>query len=277
MPIKEITKKHCQDFVNELAKKLKSVKQYKMYVNRVFKYAISEGYININPMDNVTIPKKEEEFLANDTDDDELERNYWEKEELLKFDQLAKKHMDRTHYMMFYMMFNLGLRKGETLALEWKDVNLKNATIRIRQTLYFENGEEIFQKVKNYENRTLYLDEEIVKELKKWKIQQRTSININNNNQVRFVISRQDLRPLRLAHPNDILNKFIKDHGLHRITVHGLRHTYATLLFEAGATIPEVKEQLGHKDEKTTIKIYIHVTKKKKETLNSRFRAHLKS
>lgn len=277
MPIKDISRIHCQEFVNKLVKKIKSVREYKMYADQVFKYAIAEEYIVKSPMNNVVIPKKEEEFLA--TKDNETERNYWEKDELLNFLYLSNKHMSRLHYIMFFLKINLGLRKGENIALEWNDIDFEKATIHIRQTLYFEKGKEIFQKVKNYESRTLYIDEEIIKELKKWKLQQKEEflkIGIQQS-KIKFVLSRDDLRPLRLAQPNDTLNSFIKQHELHRITVHGLRHTHASLLFEAGATIPEVQEQLGHKDEKTTMRVYIHVTKKKKESLPGRFRAHLNS
>jgi integrase len=275
MPIKEITKKQCQEFVNELSKKIDSVQEYKMYANQVFKYALTEDYISKNPMDGVIIPKKEEEFLAEK--DSEPKRNYWEREEVLEFDKLAKKNMSRLDYMVFYLLINLGLRKGENLALEWGDIDLENATVRIRQTLFFQNKNAIFQKVKNYESRTLYLDPDVVRELKKWKFEQRASLMIDSDTKIKYVFCREDLRPLRLAYPNDVLDRFIKQHKLHRITIHGLRHTHATLLFEAGATIPEVVEQLGHKDEKTATRIYIHVTKKKKESLPGRFRAHLNS
>jgi integrase len=278
MPIKDITKKHCQEFVDELTKKIKSVGEYKMYANRVFKYAVGEGYIIKNPMDNVIIPKRDEEFLAEE-DEEDTERKFWEKDELNKFLLLSKKHMSRLDYMMFYLKINLGLRKGENLALMWKDIDFEKDSITIRRTLYFEKGKEILQKVKNYESRTLFVDGDVIKELKKWQIQQRESFLEKGieKSKIVYVLSREDLRPLRLAYPNDVLNNFIKQHEFHRITVHGLRHTHASLLFEAGATIPEVQEQLGHKDEKTTMRIYIHVTKKNKESLPGRFRDYLNS
>ncbi|KRN57780.1 hypothetical protein IV74_GL001035 [Carnobacterium divergens DSM 20623] len=45
-----------------------------------------------------------------------------------------------------------------------------------------------------------------------------------------------------------------------KITPHGFRHTCASLLFEAGATVPEVQQQLGHKTSDVTLEIYTHVT-----------------
>ena len=49
------------------------------------------------------------------------------------------------------------------------------------------------------------------------------------------------------------------------ITTHGLRHTHCSLLFEAGASLKEVQDRLGHTDVQTTMNIYAHVTKKAKE------------
>lgn len=58
------------------------------------------------------------------------------------------------------------------------------------------------------------------------------------------------------------LKEIIKDSQLKPITIHGFRHTSASLLFEAGATIKEVQTRLGHDDAQTTLNIYTHVTQK---------------
>ncbi|WP_330896417.1 tyrosine-type recombinase/integrase [Brevibacillus brevis] len=70
---------------------------------------------------------------------------------------------------------------------------------------------------------------------------------------------------------NDKLNEITKSNNLHPITVHGLRHTHASLLFEAGASIKEVQERLGHSDIKMTMNIYTHVTRTVKEQTASLF------
>ena len=54
-----------------------------------------------------------------------------------------------------------------------------------------------------------------------------------------MVFTRDDGTPLRLAYPNEKLDSVIKKHKLHRITIHGLHHTHASLLFEAGASNKE--------------------------------------
>lgn len=56
-----------------------------------------------------------------------------------------------------------------------------------------------------------------------------------------------------------------------KIKTHGFRHTHASLLFESGASIKEVQDRLGHSDIQTTMNIYTHVTKTRKENTGDNF------
>jgi integrase len=96
-------------------------------------------------------------------------------------------------------------------------------------------------------------------------------INGGNN----FVFTREDGIPLRLAYLNEKLNILIKKHNLHSITIHGLRHTHASLLFEAGASIKKVQERLGHTDIQMSMNIYTHVTNTLKEQTASKFQKYI--
>ncbi|MGE7920008.1 site-specific integrase [Viridibacillus sp. NPDC093762] len=58
-----------------------------------------------------------------------------------------------------------------------------------------------------------------------------------------------------------ILNKY----KLPKIITHGFRHTHCSLLFEAGVSIKEVQDRLGHSDVQTTLNIYAHVSEKAKD------------
>lgn len=265
MKIKEITNTICQEFINRLDEQVESVNDFKIQANLVFKYAKRKGYINVNPMEDVIIPKKQDEFLA--VADEDEERNFFYKDEKNEFLKIVKNEMSVLDYFMIYMLLNFGMRKGELLALEWKDVQLKDRYIKINKTLFFEDGKEVIQKTKNYATRDLPIGEKQLKTLKRWKIQQRELLLAAGvREEPKYVLCRNDLRPLRLAFPNDELNKFYKKHPkFHRVTVHGLRHTFASIAFEAGADPKEVQELLGHKDIQTTMNVYVHVTKFKKE------------
>lgn len=62
---------------------------------------------------------------------------------------------------------------------------------------------------------------------------------------------------------------------LKRISPHGFRHTACSLMFEAGATINEVQKRLGHKDVKTTMNIYSHVTPQQAENTSQKLANYL--
>jgi integrase len=97
-------------------------------------------------------------------------------------------------------------------------------------------------------------------------------MNINKN---KLVFTRECGSSLRLPYPNDKLRSIIKKYNLHPITIHGLRHTHASLLFRAGANIKEVQERLGHSDIQMTMTIYTHVTDTLKEQTAQKFQKYL--
>lgn len=90
-----------------------------------------------------------------------------------------------------------------------------------------------------------------------------------------IVFTRTVGTPLRLAYLNEKLNILVKRHNLHSITIHGLRHTHASFLFEAGANIKEVQERLGHSDIQMRMNVYTHVTDTLKEQTAEKFQKYI--
>ncbi|MFN3206804.1 site-specific integrase [Bacillus licheniformis] len=273
LKIKDITKAYCQKAINRIAQEINSAQDVKIQANLVFKYALRMDYISTNPMAYVVIPKKEENFLS----DEEEKRNFWEKDEIKIFLDKAHSQLKQQDYVMFYVLIFTGMRKGELLALEWKDVDIKERTINIKQTLFFEDGKEVIQTAKKYHSkRIIKIDEQTAQILKKWRTQQKEMLLSNGiTTEAKYVLIRDDMRPLRLAYPNDILNRIIAKNKLHRITIHGFRHSHASILFEAGASLKEVQARLGHKEIQTTMNIYTHVTKTAKEKTAETFKKYM--
>ena len=58
---------------------------------------------------------------------------------------------------------------------------------------------------------------------------------------------------------NDILERHCKRCGIPVISIHGLRHTHASLLLFSGVTIASVARRLGHASMTTTQKTYLHI------------------
>lgn len=277
LKIKEITKSFCQEQINEIAKQMKSVNDIKIQANLVFKYALKMDILSKNPIEHVTIPKQQKELInkGNDTD----ERNYWTKEEIKHFLSITKENLRLRDYTLFHCMIYTGARKGELLALTWEDIDFQNKTIRFTKTLAFHDNTHIVQTSKTKASRRfISIDDKTLAILKKLKIEQNKEIlqlkkyfKVENNN----VFTRDDGTPMRLAYPNEKLNSLIKTYNFQPITIHGLRHTHASLLFEAGASIKEVQERLGHSDIKMTMNIYTHVTNAVKEQTADKFQRYL--
>lgn len=124
-------------------------------------------------------------------------------------------------------------------------------------------------------NRTISIDPETISILKQWKkyqIDQYKIMNINN-----FVFTDLEGNHLNIKRPRSTMIQIIKKHNLRRIRLHDQRHTHASLCFEAGMDIKEVQYRLGHSNIKTTLNIYVHLTKTKEKQSFDKFATFMKS
>jgi integrase len=149
----------------------------------------------------------------------------------------------------------LGLRIGETLALMWPAIDLKAGKLRVALNLADSaKGEEpLFQSPKTKSSRrTLALPQELVHELKRWKLACPTSARD-------LVFATVEGKAYHRKSASKMLDRAIEAAKLEkRLTPHGLRHTFASLLLADGRPAPEVGAYLGHKDSAVTLKVYAH-------------------
>lgn len=156
-----------------------------------------------------------------------------------------------------------GLRCGEAIALEKKDVDLDNRVIRVTKT-YNSTAKEVCPAKTINSIDDVYIQKELA----------------------RVICEIQDLTRRRefigafrgtLFFPGDrgdylnyfSYNKYFKKMTAaivgRKLTTHSLRHTHASLLFEQGFTLDEVSRRLRHGNSKVTKEVYIHVTQKLRE------------
>ena len=140
-----------------------------------------------------------------------------------------------------------GMRYSEALGLTPKDFDFYNQTISVNKTWdYKENGG--FQQTKNKSsNRKIQID---------WKTVTQFSglLRDKDYNNPIFVFGKTYNSTL-----NDVLSRHCKKLGLPQISVHGLRHTHASLLLFSGVSIASVARRLGHASITTTQKTYLHI------------------
>ncbi|EMF0060211.1 site-specific integrase [Enterococcus hirae] len=264
---------YCQEAINKWKEQYSTYKALKCYTSAVFDYAKKMNLIKENPMKEVTFSKGERKQKK-------TKLKYFEKEELRDFLECCQKDKFPITYPLFRVLAFTGIRKGEALALTWDDVDFFNKTLEINKTIT-RNSDNKFISTPPKTNtsiRKISLDDETLNILKTWKTQQKRYLlahgqHIKIKNQIIF--SSKNNNYMDITRPNIILSRICKKYNFNDITIHGFRHTHCSLLFEAGLSIKEVQERLGHSDIHTTMNIYTHVTKKQKERSADKFAAYL--
>ncbi len=252
--LSKLKKLHIQDFANKLYEEYnlssKTIKNYINLISSILEKAIEWGYINTNIANNVNIPKnynkpkKEQEIYNNE-------------EIKLLFEAL--KNEEEPFKTMVYISFYTGARRGEVLALRWKDIDFENNIINIVQNKIRKVDGTKIKETKNKRSRNFVAPQILMTKIKEI---------YNNQNKDDLIF---DYYP---ATYTKMWQKFIKRNNLKYITLHDLRHTNGSILASKGVDIVTIAKRLGHLPA-TASAYYLHAVseedKKASEKLDNLF------
>lgn len=160
---------------------------------------------------------------------------------------------------VWLLMLSLGLRRGEICGLRWSDIDFERKVIHIRNQRQYISGKGCFDSLPKSESgiRTLPLLEIVENALAPlYSFHQAESIIGSASPYVFRGNSSGGLHPSSINHA---LNRESKNLSIRRVSVHGLRHTFATSSVTAGANIRVLSDMLGHASITTTAHVYAHV------------------
>lgn len=261
--ISKISLDDAQDLILYLAENLEVYKTVFNYASKIFDYAIDLDLIRKNPCKLVVIPRKSGKTRV------KTKARFWSAAELREFLAIIENELDPLWVAFFRLIALTGMRKGEILALEWKDIDFKNAQISVNKTMTKtkDNTKAVGETKTEAGTRLLDVDERTLELLKSWRVSQgRISKIVFSNPSGDYYIH---------SYPAKVLNRVIKKHDLTPVTIHSFRHTHCSLLIEAGAGIKEIQDRLGHAKVSTTMDVYAHVSKQKKQETVEKLIAHL--
>ncbi len=247
--IKEIRAQDINLYLKRLAREglaTKTIANQRLVCNLIFSYGVLHGDLEVNPCASVSTPstKKATRTAASASD-----------EEIIK----------RSADIWLFPTFALytGMRKGEILALQWKDIDFKNNIIRVTKSVYHEGDHPRIKSPKTEAGNRIV---PLLKPL-------RAILDNMEKNPDNYIISDTGKTPLTNRRFITLSKHYRAETGV-TCTAHQLRHSFATIAFEADVPIKSVQEILGHKQLSTTMDIYTDFRKKSvdaaAEILNSK-------
>ena len=256
--LKDISTADITEFLTKQKYKPLTINKFKIVLHSILKFAVSQKYIAENPCSGAIWKEN-------------TEREYGKIENVLTLQQ-AKKLLtlleeDTAFNIVIKLLLLTGMRVGECLALRWSSVDIENKTIFIDKTLAYSEAHWYLSTPKTARStRTIAIDDMTVELLKRYKALQDAQKEIVGD---------------AWAHPEMLFTSciggyydrnhlgrqfrsFLEKHGEelgieHRFTIHGLRHTNASLLLYAGESIEVISAHLGHASADITSRVYSHL------------------
>ena len=179
---------------------------------------------------------------------------------------------------LWMLMAGTGLRRGEALALNWRDVDLDAGRLQVRRTLTRLSTGLVFTEPKTERSRrTVALPRQVVAHLRAHRVRQVAEQLAAGSAWTGsgLVFTSEVGTPLE---PRNVLRRFIAiaaSAGVEGIGLHTLRHTTATRLLELGEDTRIVSEMLGHSSTAITADIYQHVEDQMRHAAASKLEAVL--
>ncbi len=240
---------------------MSTVRKVHAVIGKALSDAERKGFVNRNVARLATPPANSASRAP--------EMKFWTPEQLSSFlTSIATHH----HYPLIRLAALTGLRRGELAALRWTDVDLREATVSVRQSTTVVQGKPITGDVKTKRSRRVVdIDAGTVATLKSWARTQKEYALLHgagwSGSGLVFTMPAGDA-----WHPDSISQAFerlvspaskARAEALlkvrPRIRFHDLRHTHASHLLAAGVNVKVVSERLGHASVAFTLDTYAHV------------------
>ena len=257
--VNDITAADIRQWQNELIKMGYSPTYLKTINNQlsaIFNYAVRYYDLKSNPCAKAgSMGKSKAE-----------EMNFWTGEEFRRFiDSVMNK---RLSYMAFMTLYWTGMRLGELLALNPKDVDLEKRTISITKSYQRLGKKDVITPPKTPKSKRVITIPEFL------------AADIKDYMDSLYDLQEDDrLFPITKYYLEHEMQRGIKESGVKRIRVHDLRHSHASMLIELGFSPLEIANRLGHEKVETTLNTYSHLYPNKQtklaERLDSEYREDL--
>ena len=253
-----------------------TVKKVATNLSQMFDAAVEDRYIAVNP----TKRKAAKAPTATAVKRQQKEMVTWSPSQLSAFLAWDRDTFNDDSHALWFIAAHTGMRRSELLALRWADIDLAAGRIQVRRALDTARPGEV-KGTKSNQARSVDIDPGSVAVLRQWRTSRAAlSFELARADAwvfgtlagaLRCPVSTSEMFGRRVAKAR----KALGSDALPVLTLHGLRHTHATILLEAGVNPKVVSERLGHASVAFTLTVYGHVTPTMQRGAVDRFAAAL--
>ena len=251
MDITEVKPMNCMIVLNNMNEKMKkagTINAVKLIMHVMFNYAVENGVISSNP---VTKTVK----VTNATKVDKIERFLTRAEQKAFLEEIK----GLRHENQYRFILQTGLRYNELTGLKWSDIDFERRRLKVQRSGYFveDRFEFIIGEPKTKSGyRDIYLTDEAIRILK----DEKKRVKETSNYDADFIFLDHTGRPVTRNAYNKQLRRISDSLGINRLSIHRLRHTFATRCIESGMKPKTLQRILGHSDITITLNYYVHIT-----------------
>ena len=249
--VKTITPEDVDDeltLMGERGYAKKTVRAQLLVYNLVFKFAMLKGYITVNPCAAVSV-------------DPDLPENKRDAASIA--DEIAIKAA-REKYLLPYFILMTGLRRGEAVALQWRDIDFERGYIYVTKSAYAVGNVTYFKEPKTKAGIRIVPLPEQLKEVLKPKAPDKFVFSIDGGKS-----------PLKMSTVQRHMEAFRKATGV-SCCLHQLRHSYVTFLFENNISEKDRLAIAGHSTISTSFD-YTHVRDPRLKMVSEKINEALKN
>lgn len=252
--IKETIKQKGKDDIKVMSKFKKSyLMELHTLLSTILEYGVTYYGVSKNPakvQGNFKRKKVEEPAIKE-------EENYY------TFDQFNTfiEFVPNSHKDFFNFMYYTGCRPGEVFALTWDKYDGKSININQSLSRKVINGGYLLKNPKNESSiRVIDLSENITKMLNDKRSHEERKYGFNNK---WFIFG--TYKPLSETTIRRVADKAMLNAGLKHITLHGFRHSHASLLINGNMNVKLISSRLGHSSVTETLDTYTHMFPEQRE------------
>lgn len=238
----KITTRTIQTFIVDLS-----------FISSIFDYAVRMQVLTNNPCKNVVLPSKKAK-----------DREVYSLDEVQQMLELFENESEANYkYTIFFTLAAFtGLRRGELLGLEWKDIDWEHDLLSVVRTSEYTKEKGIYTDTPKTESsvRFIKLPSEVMQKLKEFQTWQ-------NGYKVKLgtkwiecdrLFTKTDGSPMGMRQPYRYFERFCERTGMRFVNIHSFRHFNASVLISNGVDVKTVQGCLGHSCASTTLNIYAH-------------------